>query len=94
MKPQLIDPSIIQKMESKGIKKIVKPPVTLKQSNNNESFFNLSFLFNILAIIVLFIGTYILHYRKSIKLNKDKEDLNKKEEYNKNIYELRWNIEI
>ena len=24
MKPQLIDPSIIQKMESKGIKKIVK----------------------------------------------------------------------
>ena len=94
MKPQLIDPSIIQKMESKGKKKIVKPPVTLKQSNNNESFFNLSFLLNILAIIVLFIGIYILHYRKSIKLNKEKEDLNKKEEYKKKINELRENLQI
>ena len=94
MKPQLIDPSIIQKLESKGKQKIVKPPVTLKQSNNNESFFNLSFLFNILAIIVLFIGIYILHYRKSIKLNKEKEDLNKKEEYKQKINELRENLQI
>tara|TARA_B100001094_G_scaffold312283_2_gene348806 strand:+ start:312 stop:596 length:285 start_codon:yes stop_codon:yes gene_type:complete len=94
MKPQLIDPSMIQKMERKNIKKIVKPPVTLKQSNNNESFFNLSLLFNILAIIVLFIGTYILHYRKSLKLNKEKEDLNKKEEYKQKINELRENLQI
>ena len=93
MKPQLIDPSMIQKMEHKDIKKIVKPSITIKRSNN-ESFFNLSFLFNILAIFVLFIGIYILHYRKSIKLNKEKESLNKKEEYKRKINELRENLQI
>ena len=78
MKPKLIDYSLFKKKVLEEVKIIPEPKPKLTTINNKNNF---SFLLNIIIILIIFIGSYLL-YQRFLK----KEDT--KKNYNNNIKNL------
>jgi len=87
--PRLIDYNLIKKELKLGVKsseinnykKISIKEPSIKPIQDSESIFTFNFILNIMGLLIIFIGIYILNYRKN---NKDRI----KEESDKNINDL------